>query len=61
MHHSRDDEELRKAIEFGIDITLLEENLRLTPMERLEGLVRMVEFSEELKRAKALKEKSLNV
>ena len=54
---------LKEKTEFGIDITLLEENLRLTPTERLEQLVRMVEFSEELQRAKAQKEKSnhLNV
>ncbi len=53
--NTKNDEQLKERIEFGIDITLLEENLRLTPTERLEQLVRMVEFSEELKLAKARK------
>ena len=48
-----DEELLKEKVEFRIDITLLEENLRLTPTERLEQIVRLVEFSEELKRAKA--------
>jgi hypothetical protein len=50
-----DKELLKEKIEFGIYITLLEENLRLTPTERLEQLVQMVQFSEELKQAKARK------
>jgi hypothetical protein len=31
----------QRAIDFGIDVTLLEENLRLTPDERLQQLVAM--------------------
>lgn len=59
----RDEELLKYKIEFGIDITLLEENLRLSPTERLEQLRRMVEFSEELKLAKARKkhQRQMNV
>ena len=48
-----DEELLKEIVEFGIDITLLQENLRLTPTERLEQLMRMIEFAEELKQAKA--------
>lgn len=63
MSSSNNLQKIQELAEFGIDITLLEENLRLSPTERLEQLVRMVEFSEELRRAKARKEKSdhLNV
>ena len=34
------------AIEFGIDVSLLEENLRLTPTERILQLQRMTETFE---------------
>lgn len=37
------------AIEAGIDVSLLEENLRLTPTERLEQLQRMTELYELLR------------
>lgn len=36
---------------YGIDISLLIENLRRTPTERLERLRQRLEFSEELKKA----------
>lgn len=39
------------AEEYGLDLSLICENLKLTPTERLEKLKRMVAFSEELKRA----------
>jgi len=37
----------------GVDVTLIEESLRLTPTERLEKLQRFLEFHEELLRARA--------
>ncbi|HEX8434328.1 hypothetical protein [Archangium sp.] len=37
------------AIEAGVDVSLLEENLRLTPTERLEQLQRMTELYEALR------------
>jgi len=38
------------AIDFGIDVTLLEANLGLTPAERLRELVAMNRFQDELQR-----------
>ena len=46
---------IQTAIEYGIDITLLYEALSLTPTERLEQHQNMLEFVEELKRARAKK------
>jgi hypothetical protein len=43
---------LRKAEEFGIDLSILVENLRLTPTERLEKLRARILFSEEIARAR---------
>jgi hypothetical protein len=37
------------AIEAGVDVALLEENLRLTPTERIEQLQRMTELYEALR------------
>ncbi len=37
------------AIDAGVDVSLLEENLRLTPTERLEQLQRMTELFEALR------------
>jgi hypothetical protein len=37
------------AIEAGVDVSLLEENLRLSPTERLEQLQRMTELYELLR------------
>jgi hypothetical protein len=37
------------AIEAGVDVSLLAENLRLTPTERLEQLQRMTELYEALR------------
>lgn len=36
------------AIELGVDLTLLEENLRLTPAERLQALMRQLRLHEQL-------------
>lgn len=38
----------QRAIEFGIDVTLLEANLMLTPAERLRELVAMNRFHERI-------------
>jgi hypothetical protein len=43
---------LQKAEEFGIDLSILIENLRLTPTERLEKLRARLLFSEEIARAR---------
>lgn len=37
------------AIDAGVDVSLLDENLRLTPTERLEQLQRMTELYEALR------------
>ncbi|MBI4610008.1 MAG: hypothetical protein HY726_13485 [Candidatus Rokubacteria bacterium] len=42
---------MTKAEEYGIDITLLVENLRRSPTERLRRHQMMLEFVEELRRA----------
>lgn len=47
------DPAIAAAIEYGIDISLLQENLKRTPTERLERLVQRIKFSEELKRARS--------
>ena len=41
--------EWASAIEAGVDVSLLVENLRLSPTERLEQLQRMTELYEELR------------
>lgn len=43
---------VERAKEFGIDITLVEENLKRTPTERVEALLSMLEFVEEARRAR---------
>lgn len=43
------------AIEYGIDVSLLLENLALTPGQRLERLQQMVEFHEHLRKARVLR------
>lgn len=42
---------IQAAIDFGIDVTLLYERLKMTPTERLEAHQRSLEFVEELQRA----------
>ncbi len=42
---------IKRAIEYGVDISLLIENLKLTPTERIEKLGRIVAFLEEARRA----------
>jgi hypothetical protein len=46
---------IQKAIEFGIDVSLLYERLKLTFTERIEKHQQIIEFVEELKRAGAKK------
>ncbi len=41
--------EWAEAIEAGVDVSLLVENLQLSPTERLEQLQRMTELYEELR------------
>lgn len=38
---------VERAKEFGIDISLIVENLKRSPTERLEGMLSMLEFVEE--------------
>ena len=51
---------VERAIEFGIDISLLLENLKLTPTERLrkaqQVLDSLVSFQQEVAKARALKD-----
>lgn len=41
------------AIDFGIDVSLLDENLRLTPHERLEQLVAMQRLYDAIQQERA--------
>ena len=41
-----------RAIDFGIDVSLLLANLELTPTERLQQLEAMLELTEEIARAR---------
>lgn len=43
------DVRILELIDSGIDVTLIDENLRRTPSERLERMQRMVRFLEEAK------------
>lgn len=51
---------IQVAIEYGMDITLLYENLTRTPTQRIENFVRWLEFADELRRAKQKKESGSN-
>lgn len=54
MSKSSDREGLGRVIDAykaGIDVTLLERNLRLTPEQRLRQLMELQRFAEELRRA----------
>ena len=42
---------IKAADEYGIDVSLLYENLKRSPTERLEQNEQMLEFAQELKRA----------
>ena len=42
---------IQRAIEYGVDITLLKENLRRTPAERIEYLESVIAFLQEVRRA----------
>ncbi len=50
---------IKRAEEYGIDITLLIENLRRPPTERLQRHQAMLEFVEELRRAGQKKQASV--
>lgn len=43
----------RRAEEFGVDMTLLEKSLRMTPAQRVEAHERALALAEELSRAGA--------
>lgn len=47
-----------RAIAYGVDITLLVENLKRTPTERIENLERWVAFLEQVRRAGEMKRQS---
>lgn len=44
---------IERAKEDGIDLTLLYENISLTPTQRIDKFLNVLEFAEELKRAGA--------
>jgi hypothetical protein len=48
---------IQRAIEYGVDITLLEENLKRTPTERLENF-RWLAFAAEIRRAGEMSRRS---
>ncbi len=45
------------AIDYGIDVSLLLENLELTPTERLEQLQRMLELYDEVQAAAGVRDR----
>ena len=47
-----DTEAVKKAKEFGIDLTLTNRNLGLTPTQRLERLAQSMPLSKELRKAR---------
>lgn len=47
---------IKMAKEYGLDLTLLYENLKRTPTERIENFVRWLEFVDELRKAKKKKD-----
>lgn len=48
---------IERAKEEGVDVTLLYKNLSRTPTERIENLLRWLEFVEEIKKARQKKDK----
>ncbi len=46
-----DSNAVKRAREFGIDLTLTEQNLALTPTERLQRLSESLAFTKELRKA----------
>ena len=42
---------VERAIEYGVDVSLLRQNLRMTPTQRLENFQRWLAFAEEVRRA----------
>lgn len=42
---------IQKAIDFGIDVTLLYKNLRLTPTQRINQNLNMIKIVKELRKA----------
>jgi hypothetical protein len=52
MNEKNDKSAIERAREFGIDISLLEENLKRTPTERLLSLQETMKFFEEVRSAR---------
>ncbi len=42
---------IQRAIEYGVDITLLIENLKRTPTERIDNFLRWMAFAEKVRHA----------
>ncbi|MBI4548881.1 MAG: hypothetical protein HY707_12935 [Ignavibacteriae bacterium] len=53
MNEEKQKSAVERAKEFGIDISLVEENLKRTPTERVEAMLSMLELVEEARRAKS--------
>lgn len=49
---------IQRALEYGVDITLLTENLKRTPAERIENFQRWLAFAEEIRRAGEMSRRS---
>jgi len=53
--HTTKKSAIERAKEWGIDLSLLEENLRLTPTERLEKMISFQRFVERIRAEKQRK------
>lgn len=51
LDHKTWDERIFERIPSGVDESLIRENLKLTPTERLEKMTRVLAFIDEVKRA----------
>ena len=49
---------IQRAIEYGVDITLLQENLKRTPTERLENFQHWLALADEIRRAGEMSRRS---
>jgi hypothetical protein len=53
IHNPPPGSAIERAKEFGVDLTLTLENLRMTPQERVEHMAGALRLVEEIERAKA--------
>ena len=51
MYEYKTKDAIERAKEYGIDLTLLYENLSLSPTQRIEKFLNALEFAEELRKA----------